>query len=126
MFNTLLATILGIVMATSATSYPNYGSALEASKKDGKPVVVAFTATWCGPCKSFKANTLADAGVKKELEDNFHFYLMDTDDEPGLAKKFGIGSIPNIKVIDSNENVKASGGPMGIKSFLDFLKKYRT
>jgi len=108
-----------------AKDYPNYGSALIASKADGKPVVVAFTASWCGPCRSMKANVFADAAVQKELADNFHFYLMDTDEEKGLARKFGISSLPTVKVIDANEKVLATGSVMSKNQFLGWLAKYK-
>ena len=118
----LMALLLGLVM----TDYPNYGSALAASKADGKPVVLAFTATWCAPCRQLKASTLSDAAVKKELEDNFHFYLVDTDDEKGLTKKFKVSALPTIKVVDSNEReLDSKAGIQKPKEFIAWLAKHK-
>ena len=110
----------------SATSYLNYGSALAASQQDGKPMVVAFTASWCGPCSKMKSSTLSDTEVKKELEDNFHFYLMDVDEQKALSKKFGISSLPTLKVIDKTEKeLDSQEGFQSKGEFLNWIRKYK-
>ncbi len=118
--------LLALTMLVSAGNYPNYGSALEAAKQDGKPIVIVFTASWCGPCTSFKGSTLKDEAVLKELKDNFHFLLVDTDKSQALAKSFKVSSIPVTKIVSADEKELAS--QVGIQSksgMIKWLEKYR-
>jgi thioredoxin 1 len=50
--------------------------------------VIAFTATWCGPCQKNKPALmkLRDSGVDVRI--------VDIDEQPALAKQFGIVSVP--------------------------------
>ncbi len=63
--------------------------------KASQPVVVDFSATWCGPCKMLApvVEELADenAGVAKVGK-------IDIDANPGTAAKYGVSSIPTIMV----------------------------
>ncbi|MBO4667695.1 MAG: thioredoxin [Bacilli bacterium] len=52
--------------------------------------LVDFFATWCGPCRML-APVLENAS--NEIQD-VEFYKIDVDENPALAGKFGISSIP--------------------------------
>ena len=54
-------------------------------------VVVDFFATWCGPCKMLAPAVERAADKHPEI----HFYKVDIDEEPDLASRFQIMSVPD-------------------------------
>jgi thioredoxin 1 len=69
----------------------------------GIPVLVDFTAEWCGPCKMM-APTIEE--VAGDLDGKVKVGKLNTDGSPGIAGKYGIMSIPTLLVIQ-NGQVKA-------------------
>ena len=72
-----------------------------------KPVLVDFWATWCMPCRML-APTIEE--IAEEFSDEVKVCKVNIDDEPSLATKFGITSIPTLLVIKNGEVVKTSVG----------------
>ncbi len=67
--------------------------------KSEKPVLVDFFATWCGPCRMV-------APVLEEIAEEHPEYTVakvNVDEEPELARKYNIMSIPAIFVIRDGE-----------------------
>jgi len=64
------------------------------------PVLVDFTATWCGPCKIL-------APIVEQLADEFAGKLkvakVDVDHAPGVAAKYGIRSVPTVMVFQGGQ-----------------------
>ena len=67
-----------------------------------KPVFVDFYATWCGPCRM--VSPLIDQ-LSEEYGDRITFVKVDVDDEPGIARRFGVMSIPSLILIQDGEIV---------------------
>lgn len=53
--------------------------ALEAQKKDPKPIMVDVYTQWCGPCKMMDKNTFHDGSVAAYLNENFYAVKFDAE-----------------------------------------------
>ena len=61
----------------------------------GKPVVVDFWATWCGPCRM---QSPVIEQLAEEMGDKVFFSKVDVDANQETAAKFGIMSIPTMLI----------------------------
>lgn len=60
--------------------------------KSEKPVLVDFWATWCGPC-------MRQAPIVEELAaEGYSVGKVDVDQQPELAGRYGVMSIPTLVV----------------------------
>lgn len=66
------------------------------------PVLVDFSATWCGPCKQLApiVEKLADEGVGK-----YKVVAIDIDDSPAVTQKFGVRGVPTVMVFKGGKVV---------------------
>ena len=84
-----------------------------------KAAVVDFSAAWCGPCKML-APVLEE--VSGEMSDAVSFYNVDVDENPDLAQKFGITSIPALVVLKEGEKAGMQVGFLPKDGVVDFIK----
>lgn len=70
--------------------------------KSETPVVVNFTATWCGPCKALAP--IIDQ-LAQELEGAARVGKLDVDDAPATAAKYGVRGVPTVMVFKGGERV---------------------
>ena len=69
--------------------------------------VVAFTATWCQPCKQLKPQ-FARASV---LDPSRNYYIVDIDEvHPDVVESFYIRSVPKIFNVSNGEGIQEIGG----------------
>jgi len=99
----------------------NYQEALKVSGETGKPILVFYTAEWCGFCKKMKSETFSKEKVS-EISKNYIFVYVDIDHDRGGVGKFGITSLPSFVVTNSKEEkVKMHTGYMNTESFTKWL-----
>lgn len=91
-------------------------------EKSGLPIVVDFWAEWCGPCRSF-APVFSLAA--KELEPAFRFGKVNTEQQPALAARFGIRSIPTLILFRQGQIIAQQSGALPRQAFYQWLDSYR-
>lgn len=68
--------------------------------KSDLPVLVDFTATWCGPCKALSPII---EQLATELDGKARIGKLDVDDAPATAGKYGIRGVPTVMVFRNGE-----------------------
>ncbi len=75
--------------------------------KSDKPVLVDFWAAWCGPCRQIAPSLEA---IAAENTEKLTVVKLNIDENPGVAAKYGIMSIPTMNVYRGGEVVKTIVG----------------
>lgn len=85
----------------------------------GDLTVVDFFAEWCGPCKMLGPVLAELASERSEVK----FVKMDVDQNPNLAKTYGIMSVPTLILMKKGQIVSKKSGYMPKELLTDWIEE---
>ena len=86
--------------------------------QNSKAVLLDFWAEWCGPCKMIAP--LLDE-VAGKYEDKLDVVKLNVDENPNVAQKFGIRSIPTLILFKDGAVQAQLMGAMPLRQLEEFL-----
>ena len=99
----------------------SFEEALSWSDRTGRPVVVDFFTTWCGPCKTLDRTTWRDPDVVRWLTEKTIALKIDADQQKELARSYRLKGYPTVIVLDSKGREKHR--LLGLPPIQDFAQK---
>jgi thiol:disulfide interchange protein len=111
------------------TDGPKYAYSAESgfsiASSTGKPVVLIFSASWCGPCQDMKKRVYPSK-IVQPYHDQFVWIYADVDkpENQALAQKYGVSGIPHVQLL--GPDLKILGQTVGGVSPPDFANLLRS
>lgn len=88
-----------------------------------KPVLVDFSAEWCGPCKMM-APILKE--VKKELGESITIIKIDVDQSPQAAQAYQVQGVPTLILFKNGKSLWRQSGVVQKAGLVGIIKKFTT
>lgn len=80
-------------------------------------VLVDFFATWCGPCKMLGPILEEISNDRSEV----NIVKIDVDENPNLARNFGVMSVPTLILFKEGKQVSQQNGYMTKDDLIDWI-----
>ena len=100
----------------SAVNISNENFVSEVMESD-KKVLLDFWAPWCGPCRMVVPIVEEIAGERPDIK----VCKINVDENPDLASRFGIMSIPTLMVMENGKIVNKAMGARPKAAILNML-----
>jgi len=91
--------------------------------KSTQPVLADFWAEWCGPCKMLGP---VIEEIAAEQDGRVKVVKVNVDNNPQLAARFGVQSIPTLLYFADGKVIHQTVGVIGKKAILDKFEGFAT
>lgn len=99
--NPVVAPVSAKPLAATKSTAPE-----QAESDEARPMLVFFTADWCGACKMMKSRVFSRTDVAEEIHERFDAYHLDLTDPSievqVLAQRHGVLFLPTLLITDAN------------------------
>ena len=85
----------------------------------GVPLLIDFWAPWCGPCRMMAPEFERAATV---LEPAFRLVKINVDEEPALAERFQVRSIPTLALASEGREVARAAGARSAAQLVEWAR----
>ena len=85
---------------------PGLDAGMQAAEEQGRPMLLMFTAEWCGPCQQLKKDVIQTPLAEQAIADGFVPVMIDLTDQsssnPNMpaAQRYGVRGIPMLILTD--------------------------
>jgi thiol:disulfide interchange protein len=121
------ALVLSACLRQSHEAVPwrtDFQAASAEARQSNKPMLLDFTADWCGPCQEMRRTTWSDPHVAEVLK-NYIPVQINIDDHADLANQFTVHGIPHLALLNSQGDVvRSSEGLLSSEDFLAWLSAH--
>ena len=97
----MLATSSRLMGSDSEVFRNDFKKAMQEAEEKKLPLLVHFYAEWCSPCKKMDHEVFPSASVKEMLGNRFVAVKINFEQQPDLARHYGIETLPSDLVVDS-------------------------
>lgn len=116
------------LMSNSAPAGPSavnwvedYDAAMATAAETDQPVLLAFKASWCGPCKWMDAEVFTQEAAAKALSGWVPVHV-DVDEQGAVAGKYGVSGVPTFVALSpEGKELNRTAGALDLQQFAAFL-----
>ena len=118
-------------MAHRTTKWlPTIDDGLRVADREGKPILVLYTAVWCPPCQRLKKEVFKDPEVADYLEREYVLVKVDLSNQGSpntqVAAEYGVESIPTMMVYNARGRyLDTYAGPRTKAHVMHWVRSFR-